>query len=181
MLTQWEAHDRYTDLLKERMSFKFGPYSCRSSQLFYESSLSYGLVNTKPVVNGHVLFIPKRVVDRFSSLTPMEVSDLFSCVHAASASIQKRYNAEALTITIQDGESAGQSVKHCHVHLLPRVKGDFLDNAIYDEVNLKEIDLRKELEKRNAVDSLREARSEEEMEKEALELRGLFVNNQPKI
>jgi len=41
------------------------------------SKLSYGIVNLKPIVPGHVLVIPKRVVKRFQELSPEEVGDLW--------------------------------------------------------------------------------------------------------
>ena len=51
----------------------FGPHKLSPGQLFYESKLSYGVVNLKPIVPGHVLLIPKRVVARFADMTPAEV------------------------------------------------------------------------------------------------------------
>jgi diadenosine tetraphosphate (Ap4A) HIT family hydrolase len=37
--------------------------------VFIETALSFGLVNLKPVVPGHVLIVSRRVVPRFSDLT----------------------------------------------------------------------------------------------------------------
>ena len=50
------------------------------SQIFFRSTKSYGLVNLKPIVRGHVLLIPRRVVARLGDLSPEEVGDLFSSV-----------------------------------------------------------------------------------------------------
>lgn len=50
------------------------------SQIFFTSRLSHGLVNLKPIVPGHVLVIPKRVVPRLSELKEEEVTDLFLSV-----------------------------------------------------------------------------------------------------
>lgn len=39
--------------------------------------------------------------------------------------IEKEYKASALTITIQDGPLAGQTVPHVHIHIIPRYKDDY--------------------------------------------------------
>ena len=99
---------------------KFGPWSLDPSQIFYESNLSYGIVNLKPIVPGHVLIITKRICQRMKDLTIEEVNDLFSTVYKISPIIERHYNGDALNIAIQDGQSAGQTVPHIHVHILPR-------------------------------------------------------------
>ncbi|KAL0978531.1 hypothetical protein UPYG_G00171750 [Umbra pygmaea] len=49
--------------------------------------------------------------------------------------VEKLFQASSITIAIQDGPEAGQTVKHVHVHVLPRKAGDFKSNDnIYDEV-----------------------------------------------
>ncbi|KAK4049443.1 Dinucleoside triphosphate hydrolase [Microbotryomycetes sp. JL201] len=116
--------------------FRFASFSI-VNQVFFQSTLSLGLVNLKPLVPGHVLVIPKRVVPRFRDLTPAEVADLFASTHQISLVIEKEYKAQALNLAIQDGPLAGQSVPHVHVHLIPRVAGDFeptdeLYNALED-------------------------------------------------
>lgn len=40
----------------------------------------------------------------------------------------------SFNIAIQDGEAAGQSVKHVHVHIIPRTEKDGKGDAIYDEL-----------------------------------------------
>ena len=87
------------------------------------SKYSYGIVNLKPVVPGHVLVIPKRIVKRFAELSAEEVSDMFLSAQEIGKVIEREFKGESLTITVQDGESAGQTVAHVHVHLIPRVKG----------------------------------------------------------
>jgi hypothetical protein len=50
------------------------------SQIFFKSAKSYGLVNLKPIVPGHVLVIPRRVVPRMADLQVEELNDLFQSV-----------------------------------------------------------------------------------------------------
>lgn len=46
--------------------------------------------------------------------------------------VEKHFHATSLTLAIQDGPQAGQTVPHVHVHILPRKAGDFAQN---DEVS----------------------------------------------
>lgn len=150
-------------------------------------------MNLKPILPGHVLVCPNRVVPRVADLTPAETTDLFLTVRKVSRMIERVYGATSLNIAIQDGVDAGQSVPHVHTHIIPRRKAD-LDqyggtDAIYSMLDGEEGDIgrvQRELLKTNssngstsagtgrrragfpAVDNEdRKPRSLEEMEEEA--------------
>lgn len=106
----------------------FGPFLLKGPEIFYTSALSCAFVNLRPVVKGHVLVIPKRVVARFKDLNQEECTDLFLTVHRVSQVLEKAFHTNSLSITIQDGPDSGQSVPHVHVHALPRRPGDFARN-----------------------------------------------------
>jgi bis(5'-adenosyl)-triphosphatase len=97
--------------------YKFGPFPITPSQIFFTSKHSFGLVNLKPVVKGHVLIIPRKNVAKFCDLDEIQISDLFKSTHIISSVLQKLHKAGSLTITIQDGPDAGQTVPHVHVHV----------------------------------------------------------------
>ncbi|KAI8892922.1 HIT-like domain-containing protein [Globomyces pollinis-pini] len=154
------------------MKLLFGPHTIRASEIFFTSKYSFGLVNLKPVVPGHVLVISRRVVDRVTNLTPDEVSDMFQSAQLISTEIEKFHKAESMTITVQDGPKAGQTVPHVHIHLIPRRTGDWLENDdIYPEIERKEKELGKELKR---VDADRVAREPNEMANEAAIYRKMF-------
>jgi len=102
----------------------FGPHTLHPLQVFFESALSIGIVNIKPIVPGHVLVIPKRVEQRIMDLSAEEYKDLFETVRHIAPKLEKHYGAEALNIAIQDGAKSGQSVPHVHVHIVPRKSGE---------------------------------------------------------
>ncbi|EKV12343.1 hypothetical protein PDIG_44710 [Penicillium digitatum PHI26] len=96
--------------------------------VFHTTPLSFALVNLKPILPGHVLVSPLRVVPRVTDLTPAETSDFFLTVQRVGRMIERVYGATSLNIAIQDGVHAGQSVPHVHAHIIPRKAGD-LDHA----------------------------------------------------
>eukprot|EP00633_Aureoumbra_lagunensis_P001822 CAMPEP_0197291696 /NCGR_PEP_ID=MMETSP0890-20130614/18279_1 /TAXON_ID=44058 ORGANISM="Aureoumbra lagunensis, Strain CCMP1510" /NCGR_SAMPLE_ID=MMETSP0890 /ASSEMBLY_ACC=CAM_ASM_000533 /LENGTH=273 /DNA_ID=CAMNT_0042764975 /DNA_START=33 /DNA_END=851 /DNA_ORIENTATION=- len=100
--------------------FFFGKFKIDSSQVFYATPLTYTLVNLKPLVPGHVLVIPRRIVSNVRSLTDAENHDLWRCARHIERFIIKHYSASAANLAIQDGVAAGQSVPHVHIHILPR-------------------------------------------------------------
>jgi bis(5'-adenosyl)-triphosphatase len=153
--------------------------------------LSFALVNLKPLLPGHVLVSPRRIVPRFNDLSAAEVQDLFLTVQRVSRTVERVYNASSLNIAIQDGIDAGQSVPHVHAHIIPRRRDDLSDaggtDAIYGMMEGEEGDLGRQFaeQERNkqkqseqaagdqrgrfpAVDAEdRKPRSDEEMQKEA--------------
>ena len=89
-----------------------------------QSDLSIAFVNIKPLVPGHVLVVPRRVVPKYSGLTVEEATDLWGGVLAVQAILAKALAKEPgedrdFAIGMQDGPIAGQSVPHVHVHILP--------------------------------------------------------------
>lgn len=157
-------------------TFMFGPYSCKYSQVFYETPLSLCFVNLKPIVPGHVLVIPKRVCARFADMTPEEVHDLWATVHHVGPVLERHYGCDALNLAIQDGRSSGQSVEHVHVHVLPRKPDDFRRNDdVYEELEKQRLDQSlKPHGERVDPDAERRPRTEAEMAEEASSLRSLF-------
>ncbi|XP_072177199.1 bis(5'-adenosyl)-triphosphatase-like [Diadema setosum] len=116
-------------------TYTFGQHVIKSSVVFFRSRLSFAFVNRKPVVPGHVLVSPLRPVERFHDMTCDEVADLFQSTQTVSKVIESAFKASSMSIAMQDGPDAGQTVWHVHVHILPRKPGDFQKNDdIYDEV-----------------------------------------------
>lgn len=116
-------------------SMHFGKFLISSSHIFYRSPLSAAFVNLRPIVPGHVLIVPKRIVARMEDLTNDEYVDMWQSVRDIQSMLKKHYQATGFNVAVQDGRSAGQSVPHVHVHILPRVENDFERNDdVYDEM-----------------------------------------------
>jgi len=117
-----------------------------------------------------VLVSPVRVVKRFCELTEEEVADLFTSTQKIARVLEKAYGVSSLSIAIQDGPDAGQTVDHVHVHVLPRKKGDFERN---DDIYKALAEHDKEQMSEDGPTN-KGFRSEEDMAKEASYLASLF-------
>ena len=149
-------------------AFRFGAIALHDRQVFFESALSYACVNIKPVVPGHCLVISKRIVARVRDLEEAELADMWRTAQRISTVLERHHAASALTLTIQDGPAAGQSIPHVHIHVLPRRVGDFAHNdQVYAELE----------EPRVSMDGPMQAfvpRTMEDMATEAAVYRGLL-------
>ncbi|KAJ5925131.1 Histidine triad (HIT) protein [Penicillium verhagenii] len=128
-------------------------------QVFHTTPLTFALVNLKPILPGHVLVSPRRVVPRVSDLTPAETSDLFLTVRRVGRMVERVYGASSLNIAVQDGVDAGQSVPHVHAHIIPRKAAD-LDHrggtdAVYDMLDGEEGNVGKALKDANGNEGVR--------------------------
>ena len=80
-----------------------------------------------PVSDGHTLIIPRRHVQSFFALTAMEKAAILHALDEAKGVLDRELGPDGYNIGINDGEAAGQTVMHLHVHLIPRYKGDTPD------------------------------------------------------
>ena len=90
-----------------------------------ENSLAYAVRDGFPVTDGHTLFIPKRHTLDYFVLTDAEVLAINKLIGSQRALLLNADpSIDGFNIGMNCGEIAGQSIWHCHVHLIPRRKGD---------------------------------------------------------
>jgi len=92
--------------------------------IIYENDLFYARWDNMPVSDGHAEVVPKKHVESFFDLTDKELIQLFDLIKKLKDIIQEKYHPDAFNIGINDGEAAGRSIHHLHVHVIPRYKGD---------------------------------------------------------
>ena len=90
-----------------------------NKRFFYESEHSYGIYNLKPLIPGHIMIIPKKHRQHLLDLTEEENTDLFKTFRECCKILKKAYKKSGLSILIQDGIDAGQTVPHLHIHVTP--------------------------------------------------------------
>ena len=90
-----------------------------------ENTLAYTIRDAFPVTDGHTLIIPKRHVLDYFGLAQAEVNAIHQLLHEQKNVLEsKNATINGFNIGMNCGETAGQSVWHCHMHLIPRRTGD---------------------------------------------------------
>ena len=80
-----------------------------------------------PISPGHTLIVPRRHVRSFFALTPDEQAGMLEALNWAKAELTRSQRPDAFNVGLNDGPAAGQTVPHCHLHLIPRYVGDVPD------------------------------------------------------
>lgn len=94
-------------------------------RIIAENNLSYAIRDGFEVTAGHTLFIPKRHTKDYFGLTQAEVNAINSLMAEQKKLLQEQDSKiDGFNIGMNCGETAGQTIFHCHVHLIPRRKGD---------------------------------------------------------
>ena len=99
--------------------------SIKDSGLADENTLAYASYDTYPVSEWHCLIIPKRHVKDYFELTNDEVIACNDLIKKIKEKILlKDPLVKGFNMGTNAGKIAGQSVLHCHIHLIPRREGD---------------------------------------------------------
>jgi diadenosine tetraphosphate (Ap4A) HIT family hydrolase len=93
-------------------------------EMIFESATAFSFFDKYPVNKGHTLVVPKRVVANYFDLSVKEQTACWIMVNKVKEELQKRFNPNGFNIGININEDAGQTIPHCHIHIIPRYKGD---------------------------------------------------------
>lgn len=96
----------------------------------YEDELVIAILDVNPSSNGHTLVMPK---EHFSDVTTTPKNILDHCFEVSQVIAQaqiKQLHATGVNIITNAGKSAGQSVMHFHIHIIPRYENDGLDISL---------------------------------------------------
>ena len=93
-----------------------------------ENGLSFAVRDLRPATAFHTLVLPKRHVESFFDLTEDETTAIDRLIRSQRQEILARDpSVEGFNIGVNVGAVAGQTIFHCHYHLIPRRKGDVPD------------------------------------------------------
>tara|TARA_B100001758_G_C18086362_1_gene440920 strand:- start:57 stop:455 length:399 start_codon:yes stop_codon:yes gene_type:complete len=102
--------------------------NAKESEYIFENDLAYASYDSYPVTENHCLIIPKRHIKNYFDLSNHELiacNDLIKIIKDEITN--KDQTIKGFNIGTNIGKVSGQSILHCHIHLIPRREGD-VDN-----------------------------------------------------
>ena len=97
----------------------------KKQKIVFSSKLFYVVRDSYPVTKYHTLIIPNRHVPNFFDLKDKEFNDLNKILKKQrKLLIDLDKKISSFNVGVNAGVDAGQSIMHCHIHLIPRRKGD---------------------------------------------------------
>jgi len=100
------------------------PFCSDQLSLLAENAYAIAFADGFPVSEGHVLVAPRRCVSSLFELSGDERAMVFELVAEVRELLSDRYSPAGFNVGLNDGDAAGQTVMHAHVHMIPRYKGD---------------------------------------------------------
>lgn len=94
------------------------------SQVVLANTTCLAFFDRSPVTPGHLLIISRAHRLDWFALTPAEQRDMAALVRRGKALLAAKYHPAGYNIGLNCGAVAGQTVFHCHCHLIPRYVGD---------------------------------------------------------
>ena len=120
------------------------------SATLYEDDDFRVIFDASPATKGHVLILPKEHAANVFELSEETASKVFVLAKKIATVLKEVTGCEGVNILQNNGEIAGQTVFHFHMHIIPRYKGDTanikwvqneVDQAVVDEIISKAKDL----------------------------------------
>ena len=99
----------------------------KNKKYLFQNDLAVAFLDAMPVSDGHTLIIPKRHCKDYFELTKEEMEAIYELSQDVKRYLDKTYHPDGYNVGFNVGEMGGQTVMHCHMHVIPRYKGD-IDN-----------------------------------------------------
>ena len=97
----------------------------KESGIAHQNELAYASYDSYPVSDLHCLIIPKRHIKDYFELSNEELVACNELIKIVKDEIYaKDKSVKAFNIGSNIGKISGQSIMHCHIHLIPRREGD---------------------------------------------------------
>lgn len=89
----------------------------------FEDDYSLAFMDVMPQVPGHTLVIPKDPAEDIFSADPVILGHTMATVQRVSGAVKRAFDVPGIMLAQLNGQAAGQTVDHLHVHILPRADG----------------------------------------------------------
>lgn len=94
------------------------------STAVYEDDDFKAILDVNPAARGHVIIIPKKHAANIYELEDEDAAKVFPIAKKIASALQKTYGCDGVNVLQNNGEAAGQTVFHLHVHVVPRYYDD---------------------------------------------------------
>ena len=94
------------------------------SSTVYEDEQFRVLLDLSPATKGHALILPKQHYANIFEIDENVLRDLIVLAKKVASAMKETLNCDGVNIVQNNGEAAGQTVFHFHLHMIPRYKGD---------------------------------------------------------
>lgn len=99
--------------------------SKKKEDFFLENEDFAAICSASPILPGHSLIIPKNHRESIFDLDVNQLADFVHLGREAASLLGDVFATESFDFFVQEKKPAGQSVPHLHLHIVPRIKGDF--------------------------------------------------------
>lgn len=94
------------------------------STTVYEDDDFKAILDVNPAARGHVIILPKRHAANIYELPDEDASKVMVVAKKIATAVRDAFHCDGVNILQNNGEAAGQTVFHLHVHVIPRFEGD---------------------------------------------------------
>lgn len=113
------------------------------TRTIYEDEDFRVILDAAPATRGHALILPKEHADNLYQLPDELAGKAFILARKQAASMTGKLGCQGFNVVQNNGEAAGQTVFHFHIHLIPRYtedgQGNFWEPQHYTDEVLDEI------------------------------------------
>ena len=96
-----------------------------NKELVFENDLAFASFDSYPVSKFHTLIVPKKHTEYYFDLNNDEILACNDLIIKIKKKIQSEdKSVQGFNLGVNSGKVAGQSILHCHIHLIPRREGD---------------------------------------------------------
>jgi diadenosine tetraphosphate (Ap4A) HIT family hydrolase len=117
-------YKQYTSLHKGKADISPFLAGEDTRELLVETATVFSFYDKFPVSEGHSLVVPKRLVSNYFDLTLKEQTACWIVVNKVKMILQEKYNPDGFNVGLNINEAGGQTISHCHIHIIPRYDGD---------------------------------------------------------
>lgn len=94
------------------------------SKTLYEDRNFRVILDLGPATKGHALILPKEHAENLYDLPQESASEVMVLAQKMAATLVEKLRCDGLNLVQNNGEAAGQTVRHFHLHLIPRYVDD---------------------------------------------------------